>query len=685
MGTGAVMRVGLSASLGLVALLVPLPGGAKAADMAVKAPPQTASAYSDYDWTGFYVGGHLGYGWGKSSFSDPGVGIAGSLDLFQPFDAFKSTGSFFEGLQVGYDYVLPNRVLVGVEADASFPSFPSAAGVSIGGTSTFASPLGPETYRETVLSSGTLRGRIGYAPGHWLLYATGGFAWTYNQLTLTNAVTGSSDMPFLWRLGWAAGAGVEVPIIPHWTARLEYLYTGYGNSSVLFANAGQRINSDFALQELRAGVSYQFGDGAVQAGNEKNLLDTDVVNFHAQTTVLWQGYPAIRSPYSGPNSLPASGEGRETSDATLYAGVRLWQGAEFWINPEIDQGFGLANTLGVAGFTSGEAYKVGASYPYARLPRAFIRQTIDLGGDSENVDAGINQFSEKQTANRLVLTLGKFAVTDVFDNNKYAHDPRNDFMNWALVDTATFDYAADAWGYTFGADAEWYQGDWTVRGGVFDLSLVPNSLDLDPSFDQFQWVGEIERRYEIWGQPGKVAITGFLTRGRMGSFADAIQLAALTGGPADISAVRQYQSRGGLSFNLEQQLTEQLGLFARAGWANGSVEPYEFTDVDRTVAAGLQVTGKQWGRPDDTVGIAGVVNGISSEHIAFLNAGGLGILVGDGMLPNPGPEEIFEAYYSYALTSSVKLTADYQFINNPGYNTDRGPANVFAGRMHWQF
>src|ERR1700722_452083 len=132
-GTGAVMRVGLSAGLGLVALLVPLFGGAKAADMAVKAPPQTASACSDYDWTGFYVGGHLGYGWGKSSFSDPGVGIAGSLDLFQPFDAFKSTGSFFEGLQVGYDYVLPNRVLVGVEADASFPSFPSAAGVSIGG------------------------------------------------------------------------------------------------------------------------------------------------------------------------------------------------------------------------------------------------------------------------------------------------------------------------------------------------------------------------------------------------------------------------------------------------------------------------------------------------------------------------------------------------------------------------
>ena len=655
---------------------------ARAADMAVKAPPQPVS--SNYDWSGFYLGGHLGYAWGNSGFSDPGAGITGSFGLFQPFDAFKDTGSFSEGVQAGYNYVLPNRIVIGGEADASFPSLPSVGGVSVGGTSTFASPFGLENYSETVLSSGTMRGRIGYAPGHWLFYATGGLAWSYDRLTLTNAATGATDSPFLWRLGWAAGAGVETPIAPHWTARLEYLYTDYGNESVLFANNGQRFTSNFPMQELRAGVNYHFG--ADQSAAEKSAgVDPDEVNFHAQTTVVWQGYPAIRSPYSGANSLPASGEGRETSDATLYVGVRLWQGAELWINPEIDQGFGLGNTLGVAGFPSGEAYKVGDSYPYARLPRAFVRQTIDLGGDSKSVDAGINQFSDKQTANRIVLTLGKFGVTDVFDNNKYAHDPRNDFMNWALVDTATFDYAADAWGYTYGAAAEWYQGDWTVRGGLFDLSNVPNSSDLDPTFDQFQWVGEIERRYELWGQPGKLAVTGFLTRGRMGSFSDAIALAMATGTAANIAAVRQYNGRGGVSLNLEQQITDDLGVFARAGIANGDIEPYEFTDVDRTVAAGLSLSGKRWSRPDDTVGIAGVVNGISSEHQAFLNAGGLGILVGDGMLPRPGPEQIIEAYYSYTLTPEAKLTADYQFIANPGYNTDRGPANVFSGRFHWQY
>jgi high affinity Mn2+ porin len=376
--------------------------------------------------------------------------------------------------------------------------------------------------------------------------------------------------------------------------------------------------------------------------------------------------------------------GRETWDATAYLGWRLWSGAEFWVDPEIDQGFGLSGTLGVAGFPSGEAYKVGASVPYLRLQRMFVRQTIDLGGDSQKVESAANQFGGSQTSDRLVITLGKFGVTDVFDTNKYAHDPRGDFMNWTLADTATFDYAADAWAYTYGAAVEWYKDQWTFRGGLFDLSIAPNTTNLDASFDQFQWDGEIERRYELWGEPGKIAVTGFLTRGRMGSFADAIALATVTGGPADIAAVRRYTSRGGVSLNLEQQVTEELGLFARAGWADGNNEPYEFTDVDRTVAAGLQFAGKQWGRPDDTIGLAGVVNGITKIHEQFLNDGGLGILVGDGMLPHPGPEQIIEAYYALPV-SYFRLTLDYQFIVNPGYNEDRGPVSVVGARLHSQF
>ena len=669
---------------------------AHAADdiLVTKAPPIPYSVSVGYNWSGFYAGGHIGDAWGNSNWTAsstamPIPGLSGSFGLFQPFDGFKDTGSFFEGLQGGYNYMLPNRLVVGGEADVSFPSFPNSAGISIGGTSPFTSPtLGAVSYGETVLSFGTVRGRIGYAPGNWLFYATAGFAWTYDQLTLTQSTTGASASPFLWRLGWVVGAGVEVPVAPHWTARLEYLFTDYGISSAMFSAGAQRIDSDFTQQELRAGLNYRFSNDATPAplmAKAPAALDLDNVNFHGQTTFVEQAYPGFRSPYMGANSLPGGGEGRETSDATLYAGVRLWRGAELWLNPEIDQGFGLANTLGIAGFSSGEAYKVGANYPYARLPRTFIRQTIDLGGETQQIQSGPNQFAGSQTANRLVITVGKFAVTDIFDNNKYAHDPRNDFLNWSIVDTGTFDYAADSWGYTYGAAAEWYQGNWTVRGGLFDLSIIPNSPDLDPTFEQFQWVGEIERRYDVWGHPGKIAVTGFLSRGRMGSFADAIALAAITGGPADIAAVRKYQGRGGVSMNLEQEIAPDLGVFARAGFADGNIEPYEFTDVDRTVAAGLSLAGKQWGRPDDTVGVAGVVNGITSEHVAFLNAGGLGILVGDGMLPHPGPEQIVEAYYSYALSSSTKVSVDYQFIANPGYNTDRGPANVFAGRFHTTF
>jgi high affinity Mn2+ porin len=581
--------------------------------------------------------------------------------------------------------------LVGAEADVSFPSFPNSAGISIGGTSTFASPtLGTVNYRETVWSSGAARGRVGYAPGNWLFYATGGLAWTYNQQTLTQLSTGAADTPFLWRLGFAVGGGIEAPVAPHWTARLEYLFTDYGNKSWPFFAGAQPIAANFALQEFRAGLNYQFGDGAATASlplvtKAPGALDPDIVNFHGQTTFVEQAYPAFRSPYQGANSLPGGGQGRETWDATLFAGVRLWKGAELWINPEIDQGFGLQNTLGVAAFPSAEAYKVGQDYPYARVARAFIRQTIDLGGEAQKVEAAANQFAQLQTADRLVITIGKVSVVDIFDLNKYAHDPRNDFLNWAIVDTGTFDYAADAWSYTFGAAVEWYRGDWTVRAGWFDLSIVPNSTELDPNFSQFQSVGEIERRYQLWGHAGKIEVTGFLPRGRMASFADAIALAAVVGGPPLLPPVRQYQSRGGVSFNIEQEITAELGAFLRAGWADGTKEPFEFTDIDRTIAAGLSLAGKQWGRPDDTVGLAGVVNGITGIHQAYLNAGGLGILIGDGQLPNPGLEQVIETYYSYALTSWSRVSVDYQFILNPGYNTDRGPVNVFAGRFHAAF
>jgi high affinity Mn2+ porin len=407
--------------------------------------------------------------------------------------------------------------------------------------------------------------------------------------------------------------------------------------------------------------------------------------FHAQATVTEQGNLAFTSPYSGANSLPGKAEGRETVDLTAFVGLRPWANGEVWFNPEFDQGFGLRNTLGVAGFPSGEAYKVGRTRPYFRLQRLFLRQTINLSGDAAKVDPDLNQLGGVQTANRVVLTIGRFGVTDVFDTNAYAHDPKHDFLNWALIDAGTFDYAADAWGYTVGASVEWYQGPWTLRAGLFDLSKVPNSGKLDPRFGQFQVIGEGERRYKISGKDGAIKLTGYLTRGRMARFADAIALGQALGEAPDVSQVRQYRSRTGVSVNLQQQVAGDLGVFARAGWSGGDVEPYEFSDIDRTVSGGVSLTGKRWGRPSDTLALAAVVNEISKVHQAYLAAGGLGILVGDGRLPHPGSEDILETFYNIGLTHFLQLTLDYQFVDHPAYNTDRGPVSILAARLHAQF
>jgi high affinity Mn2+ porin len=406
---------------------------------------------------------------------------------------------------------------------------------------------------------------------------------------------------------------------------------------------------------------------------------------HGQATFVEQAHPSFRSPYQGPNSLSPDAEGRETFDLTLFAGWRPWSGAEIWINPEIDQGFGLDDTVGVAGFPSAEAYKVGKARPYLRLQRLFLRQTIDLGGGDESVDPAANTFGGHQSNNRIVLTIGKFSVPDIFDANDYAHDSKHDFLNWAIIDTGTFDYAADAWGYTAGGAAEWYQGPWTVRLAVMDLSIIPNSETLDPHFGQFQMIGEGERRWTIGGKAGALRITGFISRGRMGTFDDAVVLAEDTGQTPSTALVREYRSRGGFGLDAQQQVTETLGVFARAGVANGDVEPYEFTDIDRTVALGVSLKGARWGRADDTVALAGVIDGITAEHQLYAADGGLGILVGDGRLPHPGDERIVETYYDLAVRKAVHMSLDYQFVDNPGYDKDRGPVSIFAARVHVQF
>lgn len=676
----------------LVAGLMLVAAGRWAAAADAMLPDKARPAVPSYDWSGFYGGAHFGYAVGVSNWSVPGefgaTPIQGTTDFFSPYDIFKGTGSYFIGFQGGYNIVLPSNLLFGVEADISFPS-------TIGGTSILpARAYNSASFAEQVEYSGTTRFRLGYTAGHWLYYGTGGLAYSYDQFMRTQlSGTAGAPMPgtvenlyMVPRFGGVAGAGIEVGLTPQWAARAEYLYIDYGLRSVTFPAATQPFNSSLALQSLSVGLDYSLGrDGVDQdfLNHGPRALDLDQFLFKGQATFIEQYAPPFHSPYLGRNSLDPN-QGREGFDVMYFVGAKLWQGAEFWVDPEVDQGFGLSNTEGVAGFPNGASFRVGSSTPYARVQRIFMRQTLDLGGDRQKVQEDENQFAGSNTTDRLVISIGKFSVSDVFDQNKYAQNPRKDFMNWALIDTGTFDYAADAWGYSYGAAAEWYEGDWTVRGGIFDLPTVPNSTDLDPQFRQFQWLGEIERRYELWGHPGKVAITGFLSRARLGTYQDAIALAAATDAVPDLAAVRQYRSRAGLGLNLEQEINPELGVFARAGYADPRVEPDSYTDIDQTFAAGLSLKGKQWGRPDDTFGLAAIVNGISSVHEQFLNAGGLGILVGDGQLPHPGLEQIMESYYMLPVYN-WHMTFDYQFIVNPAYNRDRGPVSVVGVRMQTDF
>jgi high affinity Mn2+ porin len=447
----------------------------------------------------------------------------------------------------------------------------------------------------------------------------------------------------------------------------------------LLLRSGTRLPALTALLWAGAAAAQAAADGAAPAPA------AEAWNLHGQFTTTFQYHPAFDAPYSGPNSLDPGNTGKETVDLTLFAGLRLWPGGALYVNPEIDQGFGLSDTLGVAGFPSGEAYKVGARNPYFRLPRLFARQVWGLGESAaEAVEDGANQLAGSQAQDNLTLTVGKFSVVDVFDRNRYANDSKNDFLNWSVINSGAFDYPADAWAFTYGAALEWTQSWWTLRGGAFALSKVPNSKDIDGSFDQFGLIAEFEARHQLAGREGKARLLAFLDRGRMGRYEDAIALAQRSGAAPDTALVRHYASRPGAALNLEQQVAGDWGVFARLSANDGQMEAYEFTEINRSVAAGSSLQGGAWGRPQDKLGLALAVNGLSSPARDYFAAGGMGILIGDGGL-DYGLEKIAETFYTAPLLPHLTLGADLQFIAHPAYNRDRGPVTVLGLRLHAEF
>lgn len=623
-----------------------------------------------FDWSGIYVGAHVGYGAGTLGPNANAVPLQGVI--FPP-----SPTGLVGGYQAGMNWQLRNGWVLGVEADATFPGPRDQARYVARSFET-----APEMFA-------TVRGRIGHAFGTLLPYATGGFAFGRSRLITNDAFGDFLATTERSHFGWTAGAGVEIALGGGWSGRVEYSYIDLARQTYLTGDIARPfVDVAPQIHAVKFGMNYRLWD--TPPGWSSGIApiaksDPPDWSIHAQTTFLPQAYPGFRSPYQGPYSLPGGGQGRQTFTTSAFIGWRLWQGAEFHFNPELAQGFGLNSTLGLAGFSNGEAQKGGAPYPRFRPQRYVLKQTIGLGGEQEEVADALGQFAGKRDYDRITLSVGRFAVGDYFDGNAYAKDPRADFMNWAMWSSVAYDFPADLPGFTRGGVVEFNRKAWAIRAGLFQVPSAPNSDLL--TFKGAGTVLEFEGRYAIAEQPGKIRIGAFANRGNSANYRGV--LAASAADPLiDINdlvpALRQVRSKTGFYLNGEQQLVPDIGAFARFSFNDGRNEIISFTDVDRSLSGGLSIKGSFWGRPTDTVGIGGAINGLSSAHRDFLAAGGLGLLIGDGRL-NYGNERIFETYYAYAINRNFTMTADYQMIANPAYNADRGPVSIFSARLHGEF
>lgn len=571
----------------------------------------------------------------------------------------------------------------------------------------------------------SIRGRVGYAWDRSLFYLTGGVAagGARGPATLTLGASGlDATFSAPWsqssRMKYAIGAGFEYAFADNWSARAEYLFLNQSLNTQVFDNGAgyayvSRMRNENHL--LRFGLNYHFGAkseipgelhygqqarNGQNSGNGGNGGDSDAperYSVHAQTTNVVQAYPRFRALYDGPNSFPSGGKANVGSTTNLFLGLRLWEGGAAYLNPEIDAGYGLANSVGAAAYVNGAVAKVGRAAPYMRFQRYFLRQIIglnggerltdpDVGSRSEVLESTQNQISGRVDRDRVIVTLGKFAVPDVFDDNVYAHDPTTGFLNFAFNEMGALDYAADSWGYTYGLAVEWKQDWWTARGGVFQLSTIPNGLEIEPQlFRQFMGVAEFEARYDLFDQPGAIKFLAFGDNGYISKIDDVIRYAFLTNQfPPSVENERRRAVKTGGGINVKQQIAPHLGFFLRASMADGRYETVDYTDIDRQLSMGVVAGGTWWGRDDDEIGLAGALSGLHGDRVRYFGLGGTSVYIGDGAISYAG-EKNMEAYYKIGFGKNIDATFDYQLLVNPAHNSARGPINVFGLRFRAAF
>jgi high affinity Mn2+ porin len=405
-------------------------------------------------------------------------------------------------------------------------------------------------------------------------------------------------------------------------------------------------------------------------------------NVYLQATSIGQRHGRFPSPYEGTFSLVGRPEADASITSTLYLGLKL-KNTQFYFNPEVAGGRGFSATNGIANFTNGEITRVAATTPKPYIARLYVTQDFGFGERRETVASDANQVAGSRPATRYSITAGRFTLTDFFDNNRYTHDPRSQFMAWGTMYNGAWDYAADTRGYTWGWVHEFRTPRWSVRYGSAAEPRTANGPRFDRRLfrdraDMFE--GEVD--YAPGGHPGAIRLLHYQNRARAGNYADAIRLGEAAGVTPDVTATRRVGTlKYGFGVSADQEIRKDVGVFGRLGWNDGKTESFAFTAIDGLASGGVSVKGSSWRRADDTAASAFTINRLSGVHALYLALGGSDFLIGDGKL-RYGPEAIWETYYSARLREGVIVSFDVQYVVNPAYNRDRGPLWVESLRLH---
>ncbi len=430
-------------------------------------------------------------------------------------------------------------------------------------------------------------------------------------------------------------------------------------------------------------------DGVPTEGNLWGLP----VNLHGQSTYINQRYNNFNSAYSGQNSLSAINSMSYTWSGTLFFGARLAPNTDVYFNPEVISGAPFSGLVGLGGFTNGEGSKATSAQAKFYSARAFVRHTINQEGDKVLLENEANQITQTVSSNRVVITGGQFSTLDIFDDSRYAKDPRIQFMNWGNMTYLAYDYAADARGYSWGLAGEWYLDHWVMRASRMLAPKNPNGRDLNwQIFNAYGDQAEIERQHHIGKLPGKVSVLAYRNKMILARFQDATNyvLANNAQGTQAINNVRNnYQYKTGVGIHGEQALTHDLGIYGRAFTSDGNTETMSFTEADNSISIGMGINGTSWSRPKDSIGISVMQNGLSNNRKNYLQAGGVSYFIGDyagpGKTISYRPERIAELYYNATVVKNVLAGLNFQHITNPAYNSARGPVNILSFRIHAEF